>query len=116
MKRRAEEAMSDTETDRPAFVYITYIESTPEKVWQALTDPDFTAEYWGHRNVSDWQEGSRWEHCRIHGSDVADVVGISSRACRRRPSSRRGPVPTRIGPSGRVGGRSRSSRTARSCG
>ncbi|MFI1255119.1 ArsR/SmtB family transcription factor [Streptomyces netropsis] len=71
VKRRAEEAM----TDKPAFVYVTYIESTPEEVWQALTDADLTAEYWGHSNVSDWQAGSPWEHRRTDGSGIADVVG-----------------------------------------
>src|SRR5215208_2314524 len=54
LKRRAEAAMND----KPTFVYVTYIESTPDNVWQALTDGDTTAEYWGHRNVSDWQVGS----------------------------------------------------------
>jgi uncharacterized protein YndB with AHSA1/START domain len=44
--------------DRPCYVYVTYIESSPERVWAALTDPDLTAEYWGHSNVSDWQAGS----------------------------------------------------------
>ena len=44
VKRRAEDDMSD----RPAFVYTTYIEATPERVWQALTDPDLTAAYRGH--------------------------------------------------------------------
>jgi uncharacterized protein YndB with AHSA1/START domain/DNA-binding transcriptional ArsR family regulator len=71
IKHRAEEEMSD----RPAFVYVTYIESTPERVWEALTDADLTGTYWGHRNVSDWQPGSRWEHQRTDGSGVADVVG-----------------------------------------
>ena len=71
VKRRAEEAMND----KPTFVYVTYIASTPELVWQALTDPDVSGEYWGHRNVSDWQVGSRWEHQRVDGSGIADVVG-----------------------------------------
>ncbi|WP_097260129.1 ArsR/SmtB family transcription factor [Streptomyces sp. TLI_55] len=71
VKRRAEEAM----TDKPTFVYVTYIRSTPEKVWDALTDADLTAAYWGHSNVSDWQQGSRWEHVRTDGSGIADVVG-----------------------------------------
>lgn len=64
-----------TMTDKPAFVYVTYIESTPERVWEALTDPDLSAAYWGHRNVSDWRTGSSWEHQRTDGSAVADVVG-----------------------------------------
>ncbi|WP_373466853.1 ArsR/SmtB family transcription factor [Streptomyces umbrinus] len=72
VKRRAEEDMSD----KPTFVYVTYIASTPEKVWDALTDADLTASYWGHSNVSeDWRPGSRWEHRRIDGSGIADVVG-----------------------------------------
>jgi uncharacterized protein YndB with AHSA1/START domain len=71
LKRRAEERM----TDKPTFVYVTYIESTPEIVWQALTDADLTARYWGHSNVSDWQVGSAWEHQRTDGSRTADVVG-----------------------------------------
>jgi uncharacterized protein YndB with AHSA1/START domain len=57
------------------FVYVTYIESTPEKIWHALTDPELTAEYWGHSNVSDWQVGSAWEHQRTDGTHIADVVG-----------------------------------------
>jgi uncharacterized protein YndB with AHSA1/START domain len=71
VKRRAEEDM----TDKPTFVYVTYIESTPEKVWRALTDPELTAQYWGHSNVSDWHTGSAWEHRRTDGSGIADVVG-----------------------------------------
>ena len=71
VKRQAEEPMPD----KPAFVYVTYIESTPERVWDALTDPDATAAYWGHSNVSDWQPGSPWEHRRTDGSGIADVVG-----------------------------------------
>jgi uncharacterized protein YndB with AHSA1/START domain/DNA-binding transcriptional ArsR family regulator len=71
LKRRAEEAM----TDKPTFVYVTYIESTPENVWHALTDADLTAEYWGHSNVSDWKVGSPWEHRRTDGTGIADVVG-----------------------------------------
>ena len=43
--------------DKPTFVYVTYIESTAEKVWEALTDADLTAQYWGHSNVSDWRAG-----------------------------------------------------------
>jgi uncharacterized protein YndB with AHSA1/START domain len=71
IKQRAEE---DDVTNR-TFVYVTYIHATPEKVWQALTDADLTAEYWGHRNVSTWQAGSPWEHQRTDGSGIADVVG-----------------------------------------
>ncbi|MEU7059568.1 metalloregulator ArsR/SmtB family transcription factor [Streptomyces sp. NPDC046197] len=69
--RRAEEAMAD----KPGYVYVIYIESTPEAVWDALTDADLTAAYWGHSNVSDWKPGSRWTHVRTDGSGIADVAG-----------------------------------------
>lgn len=72
IKHRAEE---DSMAGRPRYVYVTYIESSPERVWEALTDPNLTAEYWGHSNVSDWQAGSPWEHRRVDGSGIADVIG-----------------------------------------
>ena len=70
IRTRAEETMADL-----TYKYVTYIESSAEKVWEALTDPDITAEYWGHRNESDWEEGSPWQHTRSDGSEIADVVG-----------------------------------------
>jgi uncharacterized protein YndB with AHSA1/START domain/DNA-binding transcriptional ArsR family regulator len=69
------QAEEDIMADRPSYVYVTYIESSPERVWQALTDADLTARYWGHSNISDWQPGSRWEHRRVDGSGIADVIG-----------------------------------------
>ena len=73
MKEKAE--MTD-HTTRPSFVYVSYIESTAERVWQAITDPELSAAYWGHSNVStDWQVGSPWEHRRIDGSGLNDGGG-----------------------------------------
>ena len=47
---------------KPEFVYTTYIETTPEKLWQALTDGDFTENYWfGQRVASDWKVGSPFQ-------------------------------------------------------
>jgi uncharacterized protein YndB with AHSA1/START domain len=44
------------------FVYVTYIRTTPEKLWQALIDPEFTRQYWaGTYQVSDWAVGSDWK-------------------------------------------------------
>jgi DNA-binding transcriptional ArsR family regulator/uncharacterized protein YndB with AHSA1/START domain len=71
IKRRAEDAVSD----RPTYVYTTNIESTPERVWEALTDPDLTARFWGHRNESGWQVGDSWRHVRTDGSGIADGGG-----------------------------------------
>jgi uncharacterized protein YndB with AHSA1/START domain len=56
-------------------VNATYIESTPERVWAALTDPELTGKFWGHSQVSDWQVGSRWEHRRTDGSGIAIADG-----------------------------------------
>jgi DNA-binding transcriptional ArsR family regulator/uncharacterized protein YndB with AHSA1/START domain len=53
----------EKEPMEPTFVYTTYINASPERVWTALTDPSFTKRYWGVSLVSDWREGStvRWE-------------------------------------------------------
>ena len=41
---------------QPELVYTTYIRTTPEKVWNAITNPEFTRQYWGgNENVSDWK-------------------------------------------------------------
>jgi uncharacterized protein YndB with AHSA1/START domain/DNA-binding transcriptional ArsR family regulator len=72
IRQRAEE---DTVADRPSYVYVTYIESTAERVWAALTDADLTAQYWGHSNISDWNAGSPWVHRRADGSGIDDVAG-----------------------------------------
>lgn len=76
IKNRAEEyAMTTDTTTVPNYVYVTYIRASAEQVWQALTDADLTARYWGHANVSDWQPGSAWEHRRADGSGAVDVTG-----------------------------------------
>ncbi|MEV0317384.1 ArsR/SmtB family transcription factor [Streptomyces sp. NPDC050658] len=74
LKQQAEAAMTSSDA-KPTYVYVTYIESTPQQVWHALTDAELTAAYWGHANVSDWRQGSDWEHRRTDGSGIADVVG-----------------------------------------
>jgi len=75
IRNRAEEyAMTETLTAVPSYVYVTYIRATAEQVWNALTDADLTAKYWGHANISDWQPGSPWEHRRTDGSERADLV------------------------------------------
>lgn len=67
---------------KPDYVYVTYIATTPEKVWQALHDVDLMREWWvdpkagcARVNVSDWKPGSRWEHTRVDGSGIVDIVG-----------------------------------------
>jgi uncharacterized protein YndB with AHSA1/START domain/DNA-binding transcriptional ArsR family regulator len=72
VKRQAE---GDPVTADPSHVYVTYIASSADRVWEALLDADLTARYWGHSNVSSWEPGARWEHRRTDGSGIADVVG-----------------------------------------
>ena len=40
------------------FVYTTYIRTTPEELWRALHDPEFTGAYWGVTFASDWTVGA----------------------------------------------------------
>jgi uncharacterized protein YndB with AHSA1/START domain len=64
---------------KPEFIYVTYIETTPEKLWDALTDGDFTQRYWfGARLKSDWKVGSSFEMLRGDGtvSDAGKVVEV----------------------------------------
>ena len=55
-------------------IYATTIAASPGRIWNALIDPARTARYWGHRNVSTWTTGERWEHRRVTDG-VADLVG-----------------------------------------
>lgn len=77
--------------NKPSFVYVTYIATTPKKVWQALVDPEVAREYWvggtgcARVNVSDWREGSRWEHQRVDETRAVDIVG---KVVESRPPSR----------------------------
>lgn len=63
---------------RSTFVYVTYIRTTPEKLWSALThDEDFMKQYWfGVHCESRWTTGSSWK--MVHGdgqiSDAGEIV------------------------------------------
>jgi uncharacterized protein YndB with AHSA1/START domain len=61
--------------DKPRFVYVTYISTTPETLWNALIDAKMTTQYWQHVNVSDWKQGSRWEHRRGSTDGPVRLVG-----------------------------------------
>jgi uncharacterized protein YndB with AHSA1/START domain len=48
--------------NKTSFVYTTYIETTPKKLWTALTNSEFTKQYFfGREIVSDWQVGSNFK-------------------------------------------------------
>lgn len=61
--------------ERTSFVYVTYIRSTPEKVFDAITRPEIARRYWGHENVSDWKPGSSWQHVRADEQRKVELVG-----------------------------------------
>ncbi len=60
---------------KPEFIYTTYIETTAEKLWQALTDGDFTERYWfGERVASAWEIGSAYKFVRQGETMIAGKV------------------------------------------
>jgi len=61
--------------EKTRFVYVTYIRSTPQKVFEAITKPEIARRYWGHENVSDWKPGSAWQHVRANEQRAVNVVG-----------------------------------------
>ncbi|HEV7935297.1 MAG TPA: metalloregulator ArsR/SmtB family transcription factor [Actinomadura sp.] len=77
-------ALEQEPMGNPEFVYTTYIKTTPERLWQALTDPAFTRRYWGVAFESDWQAASTmtWEQDGVTIADPAQVV-VESEPYRR---------------------------------
>ena len=62
------------------FVYVTYIRTTPEKLWQALIDPEFTRRYWCETwQDCAWQPGASWRNMAPDGrvADSGEVVALS---------------------------------------
>ena len=61
------------------FVYVTYIRTTPEKLWRALLDPEFTRQYWCEvTHESDWKPGSSWRMIAPDGrvTDSGEILEI----------------------------------------
>lgn len=69
-------ALEETSVENPKFVYTTYIKTTPERLWQALTDPAFTRRWWQTSFETDWQVGSpmAWDNRGITIADPEQVV------------------------------------------
>jgi uncharacterized protein YndB with AHSA1/START domain len=62
---------------RSTFVYVTYIRTTPEKLWSALTDPELMKQYWfGMHCESRWTAGSPWKLVAPDGEvfDAGEIV------------------------------------------
>ncbi|MCZ0982690.1 SRPBCC family protein [Streptomyces diastatochromogenes] len=62
--------------DSDTFVYTTYIRTTPEELWQALTEPDLTRRYWGVAFESEWTPGASmvWDEAGRRTEDPEQVV------------------------------------------
>ena len=73
--KRSLERTEDMAEKSASFVYVTYIRTTPEKVYEAITTPEIARRYWGHENISDWEPGSKWEHVRASENRPVEIVG-----------------------------------------
>ena len=61
------------------FVYVTYIRTTPERLWDALTSSEFGQQYWlGTRPEAEWKLGGAWKLVRPDGSlaDTGEIVAF----------------------------------------
>jgi len=59
------------------FIYVTYIKTTPDKVWNAITDPEIMKQYrFGTHAESDWKAGSTWKMMTASGQtlDSGEIV------------------------------------------
>lgn len=66
-----------TEKAASSFVYVSYIRTTPEKLWSALTDAEFMKRYWfGTYCESEWKAGASWRMVQPDGqvSDVGEII------------------------------------------
>lgn len=62
--------------NKTTFAYVTYIRTTPERLWEALTSAEFIGQYWfGSTVESDWKTGSSWKLSHADGS-LADTGEI----------------------------------------
>ncbi len=71
--------------DKSQFIYVMYISTSPEKLWNALIDAKMIAKYWQHENVSDWKPGSKWEH---RSSDKERTLKLVGKVIESSPSRR----------------------------
>ncbi|HEX7641459.1 MAG TPA: SRPBCC family protein [Burkholderiaceae bacterium] len=59
------------------FVYVSYIRTTPEKLWQAITTPEFMDQYWlGAQFRAEWKVGGAWSITYPDGriTDTGEVI------------------------------------------
>ena len=59
------------------FVYVTFIRTTPDRLWSALTEPEFTRQYWfGMHMAAEWKAGAPWKLVFADGrvADTGEVL------------------------------------------
>ena len=67
-------------------VYVSFIRTTPKKLWAAITKPEFTRQYWGGcENLSDWKKGSQWRHVM---SDKPEETWVAGKVLESKPPKR----------------------------
>jgi uncharacterized protein YndB with AHSA1/START domain len=68
-----------TDAAGTTFVYVTFIRTTPEQLWAALTSADFMKKFWfGMHHETDWKAGSSWRLVFPDGrvADTGEIVEI----------------------------------------
>jgi len=68
-----------TDAGSSSFVYVTFIRTTPEQLWSALTDPVLVKKYWlGVHQETDWKVGSPWRLVFEDGrvADTGEIVEL----------------------------------------
>lgn len=66
-----------TDAVKSRFVYVTYIRTTPDRLWSALTNSEFARQYWlGIRVEADWKVGGEWKLSFADGrvADAGEIV------------------------------------------
>jgi len=64
---------------KSTFIYTIYIRSSAERLWEALTSPEFTKQYWfGMQLQTDWKAGSAWRLLFPDGrlADTGEVLEV----------------------------------------
>jgi uncharacterized protein YndB with AHSA1/START domain len=65
------------DADQSRYVYVTFIRTTPQALWTALTSEDFNRQYWfGMHQESDWTSGSSWRLVFTDGrtADTGEIL------------------------------------------
>jgi uncharacterized protein YndB with AHSA1/START domain len=71
--------LKETPMAESRFVYVTYIRTTPAKLWRALLDPEFTRQYWCETwQDCEWKPGASWKIMNPEGRvwDSGEIIEI----------------------------------------